>query len=41
MAKKIYINTTIDERLISAVDKVAQNRSVFIDQALREKLDRL
>lgn len=35
------VNITLPERILSAVDAVAQNRSAFIHQALQEKLNHL
>ena len=36
--KAIRINITLDEGLVSAIDKVARNRSGFLAEAAREKL---
>lgn len=35
------INITISEKILKKMDKVASNRSAFIDQAVREKLKSL
>lgn len=36
--KAVRINITLDEGLISAIDRVARNRSGFLAEAAREKL---
>lgn len=36
--KAVRLNITLDEGLVSAIDKVARNRSGFLAEAAREKL---
>lgn len=36
--KAIRLNITLDEALVSAIDRVARNRSGFLAEAAREKL---
>lgn len=38
--KSVRVQITLDEGLVSAIDHVAKNRSGFLAEAAREKLDR-
>lgn len=38
--RSIRINVTLDEGLVAAIDKIARNRSGFLADAARDRLDR-
>ena len=38
--RAVRVNVTLDEGLVAAIDRVARNRSGFLADAAREKLDR-